>query len=75
MFETSLLKNLPILVEANLLSALAEALTADHQVVLADDGVAIHADAASARASSVFLGVSVPQVVGHLRTTLNSAII
>lgn len=51
--------------EANLFGALAEALTTDHQVVLADDGVAIHAHAASARAGSVFLRVRVPQVVGH----------
>jgi hypothetical protein len=51
--------------EANLLSALAEALTADHEVVLADDGMTIHADAASTRSSAVFFGVRVPQVVRH----------
>ena len=51
--------------EADLLGALAEALTADHEVVLADDGVAVHAHATLATAGSVFLGMSVPQMVGH----------
>lgn len=51
--------------EADLFGALAEALTADHEVVLANDGVAVHADAALAASGAVLLRVSVPQVVGH----------
>ena len=51
--------------EANVVGSLAEALTADQQVVLANDSVTVHAYSASATSSAVFLRVSVPQVVSH----------
>ncbi len=56
--------------EANLLGALTEALTADHEVVLADDGVSVHADAALATSCSVLLGVCVPEMIGHAENYL-----
>ena len=54
--------------ESNVIGSLAEALTADQQVVLADDSMTVHADSASAASSAVFLRVSVPQVVSHSST-------
>ena len=66
---------LPIFVEANLLSTLTEALTTDHEVVLANDGMTIHANAASTRASAVFFGVSVPEVISHDLTSYKTQLV
>ena len=51
--------------EANFFGAFLETLAADHELILADDGVTVHANAASARAGSVFFRMSVPQMIGH----------
>ncbi len=56
---------LSIFVEPDGLVVLTEALTAQQQIVLADDRVTVHATAAATASSAILLRVSVPKVVSH----------
>lgn len=63
--KPELVTYLLILVKADSFVILTEALTTEQQVVLADNGVTIHATAAATTSSTILLRMSVPQMIGH----------